>query len=94
MWPNREAVRKNLSSSFSSFKNCVYIIDCTEIFIERQQNRLAQAQVHSNYNSHNTFKYLIRITPAGAVSFLFYGWGERVSDRMITLNSDFLDSFT
>ena len=70
------------------------MIDCTEIFIERLQNQLARAQVYSNYKSHNTVKYLIRITPAGAVSFLFYGWGGRVSDRMIILNAGFLDSFT
>ena len=70
------------------------MIDCTEIFIERPQNQLARAQVYSNYKSHNTVKYLIRITPVGAVSFLFYVWGGRVSDRMITLNAGFLDSFT
>ena len=78
MWHNREAVTKNLPPSFSGFKNCVYIIDCTEIFIERSQNQLAQAQVYSNYKSYNTVKYLIGITPVGAVSS---------SDKMITLKS-------
>ena len=34
MWHNKEAVTKNLPPSFSGFKNCVYIIDCMEIFIE------------------------------------------------------------
>ena len=66
--PDWEAVRKNLPSSFSSFKNCVCIIDCTEIFIEKPQNQLAQAQVFSNYKSHNAVKYLIGITTAGAVT--------------------------
>ena len=65
--PEREAVRENLPFSFSSFKNCIDIIDCTEIFIEQPQNQLARAQVYSNYKSHNTVKYLI------AVSFLPYG---------------------
>ena len=72
---DREAGRKKLPSSFSSFKNCVCIIDCIEIFIEEPQNQLARAQVYSNYKSHNKVKYLIGITPAGAVSFLSYGWG-------------------
>ena len=65
--PKREAVRENLPFSFSSFKNCIDTIDCTEIFIEQPQNQLARAQVYSNYKSHNTVKYLI------AVSFLPYG---------------------
>ena len=59
VWADREAFGKYLPSSFSSFKNCVCIIDCTEIFIEQQQ-------VYSNYKSHNTVKYLIGITSAGA----------------------------
>ena len=74
---DREAGRKKLLSSFSSFKNCVCIIDCIEIFIEEPQNQLARAQVYSNYKSHNKVKYLIGITPACAVSFLSYGWGGR-----------------
>ena len=89
VWPDREAVRKKLSSSFSSFKNFLCTIDCTEIFTERPQNQLARAQVYSNYKSHNIVKYLIGIIPAGAVSFLSYGWGGRTSEKMITLNSSF-----
>ena len=77
MWPDREEVRKKLPFSFSSFKNCVCIINCTEIFIERPQSQLARAQVYSNYKIHNTVKYLTGIIPAGAVSFLPYGWGGR-----------------
>ena len=91
VWPDREAVRKNLPSSSSSFKNCVCIIDCTKIFIEQPQHQLARAQVHSNYKSHNTVKYLIGVTPAGGISFLSYGWGGHASEKMIKSNSDFLE---
>ena len=88
------AVWKNLPSSFSSFKNCVCIIDGTEIFIERPQNQLVQSQVYSNYKFQilqERFKYLIGITPASVVSFLSYGWGGHASDKMATLNSGFLE---
>ena len=84
-----EATRKKLPSSFGRFTNCVCIIDYPEIFTERQQNQLARAQLYSK--SHNTVNYMIGITPAGAVSFLSYGCGGRASDKMITLNSGFLE---
>ena len=50
--------------------------------------------MNSNYKSHNTVKCLIRISPAGAISFLSYGWGGRDSDKIVTLNSGFLEKFS
>ena len=57
-------------------------------------NLNARAQTFSNYKSHNTIKYLIGITPAGAVSFLSAGLGGRASHKEITLKSGFLDKVT
>ena len=63
-------MRKNLPNSFSKYKNFTAMIDCTEIYIERPLNLQARAQISYNYKNTNTMKYLIAITPVGAVSFL------------------------
>ena len=86
IWPDRQALRKNLPRCFKNYKNCVCIIDCSEIKIERSFNLNSRAQTWSNYKHSNTIKYLIGIIPAGAVSFLSHGWGGRVS-KEITLKS-------
>ena len=54
IWPEREALRSNLTKSFKLYKNCVSIIDCTEIFIDRPLSLNARAQTWSNYKNHNT----------------------------------------
>ena len=85
IWPERGAIRRNLPHCFKRrYKNCTCIIDCTEIFIERPLNLNARAQTFSNYKNTNTIKYLVGITPSGAVSFLSPGWGGRTSDKVGT----------
>ena len=68
------------------------IIDCFEIFIERPSNLLARAQTWSQYKHHNTAKYLIGITPQGAISFLSKGYGGRTTDKYLTEDCGLLNN--
>ena len=90
-WPDRDALRKTMPMVFRKhYPNCVVIIDCFEIFIDRPTDLLARAQTYSQYKHHNTAKYLIGITPQGSVSYISSGWGGRTSDKYITEHSSFL----
>ena len=43
VWLSRGALRQHLSYTFEIYKNCAFIIDCTEIFIQRPLNLEAHA---------------------------------------------------
>ena len=92
MWPNREELLKTMPLEFRRhFRQCVIIIDCFEIFIERPTALLPRAQTWSNYKHHNTIKYLIGVTPQRSIGFISKGWGGRTSDVHLTENSGLLE---
>ena len=45
------------------------IIDCAEVFIEKPKSLSAQAATWSDYKHHNTFKFLVGITPTEFILF-------------------------
>ena len=69
-------------------------IDCSEVDIQRTRNLTVLAQTWPNYKHNNTAKYLIGITSSGAAMFLSEGWGGRVSDKQISVDSGFLDKIS
>ena len=90
-WPTQETCRTNMPQLFKDlYPRARCIIDCSEIFTERPCSYQARAQTYSNYKKHNTVKFLIGITPCGAISFLSKCWGGRATDKCITMNSGFL----
>ena len=60
-------MNKNFLPSYEKLKDVVSIIDYSEIFIEQPKTLAAHTETWSNY------KYLIEITPSGAVVFLSTG---------------------
>ena len=93
IWPTRDALKKTMPMVFRKhYPQCVVIIDCFEIFVDRPTNLLARAQTYSHYKHHNTVKYLIGITPQGTVSYISEGWGGRTSDKYITEHCSLLSN--
>ena len=67
------------------------ILDCTEIFIERPSCFRAQSLTYSTYQSHNTAKGLVGISPQGPVTFLSDLYGRHASDQQIVVSSGIVD---
>ena len=90
-WLAREELLSTMPVTIrKSFKRCVVIIDCFEVFCERPTNLKARGQTWSNHKHHNTVKFLIGISPQGVVTFVSRGWGGRVSDVHLTESCGFL----
>ena len=92
-WPARDELLKTMPMDFrKNFKQCVTIIDCFEVFMERPTKLKACAQTGSNYKHHNTAKFLIGIAPQGAITFISKHWGGCASDVYIPENCGILDN--
>ena len=80
-WSTQEICRTNMPPIFKGlYPHTCCIIDCSEIFIERPCWYQERARTYLNYKKHNTVKFLIGITPCGAISFLSKCWGEQLTN--------------
>ena len=81
-WPSREQMMTSMPMVFRKFfKNCICILDCTEVFIECPANLQARSHTWSEYKQHNTIKVLIAVTPQGTISFISEAWGGQIHHR-------------
>ena len=89
----KEAVRDHLPNIYTKMGHhtlrCTN--DCTEVSIERAKVLDAQAETWSDYKSHNTFKFLIGISPTGFITFISDCYVGRTSVKCICADSGFYD---
>ena len=91
IWPSREQVRKTLPLCFKKLYPKVHtIIDCTEVFTETPSCLEAHNLLWSDYKHHTTVKFLVCITPNGAISWISPAYGGRTSDVHIVQTSGFM----
>ncbi|XP_033729835.1 uncharacterized protein LOC117319035 [Pecten maximus] len=91
-WPDKESLVRSMPSVFKKiYPKCVSIIDCFEVFIQRPGQLTARCQTWSNYKHNNTVKFLVSISPTGAITYVSKAYGGRTSDKVITQRSGYLD---
>lgn len=91
VWPTDAANELSMPSYFKrKFPKCKVIIDCFEVPIERYKNLLARSSTYSYYKGKNTVKFMIGISPSGAITYISQGYGGRSTDVHITLDKKHL----
>jgi len=82
-----------LPKCFSKYLRTHVIIDCTELKVKKPMASAPSSQkvTWSDYNSHNTFKLLVGITPSGALGFVSDLYSGAISDRAITIRSGLIE---
>ena len=91
IWPSRARIRSTLPDCFKRlYPNVRTIIDCSEIFFDTPSSLDMQACLWTDCKHHCTVKFLIAITPNGAVSWFSPLYGGRAFDNHIVRDSGFL----
>lgn len=87
-------IRSNKAATcFQEFPDVVIVLDCTELFTETPSSLKASKQLFSNYKHHSTVKFLVGISPCGAITYVSSMFGGIASDKFITrVSDDLLDS--
>ena len=80
--PESESSEK--AKQFGKFPLVRVILDCTEVYTQKPSSLQANKDIYSNYKNHNTFKYLVGVSPHPAVVYVSQAWGGRASDKHIT----------
>ena len=85
IWPSKGVIVEKMPKSFKSkYKETWEIINCTEIKVEMRSSLMLKFQTYSNYNSANTLKGVVGISPSDKITFISQLSTGSISDREIT----------
>ena len=83
-----ECLAQLMPESFKGgFEDIDLIIDCTEVWIQKPSDPIAQSATWSEYKEHNTGKILVGVTPVGFPRFVTDVQPGSISDDDITSTS-------
>ena len=89
--PTSKQVAGTMPNAFKEKYPTTYmIIDARELFIQTPSDLMLQSSTWSNYKQHNTTKFLIGITPNGAITFVSPAFVGSISDPELTRFSGLL----
>ena len=92
IWSSKGQVFATLPDAFKKlYSEIRVIIDCTEVYLETPSSLKIQTNLWTDYKHHCTSKFLVAITPNGAISWILSIYGSHTSDVYIVRNSGFLD---
>jgi len=86
--PSVDVSSKEQAECFQNFENVRIVLDCTEVFSQTPGSLTAHKHMHSNYKHHSTIKFLVGMSPSGAIIYISSMWGGRASDKKITSESE------
>ena len=89
--PDQESINATKPPRFSAINNLNSIIDCSEIFTETPKDHRLQRLLWSSYKHHNTLKFLIGVAPNSMIVFLSQAYCGSISDKEITMQSNYFD---
>ena len=90
--PDKESLVNTKPQRFKNITQDIHsIIDASEIFIETPKNPDDQKKTWSEYKHHNTLKVLISVTPNSFINFVSKAHKGAISDKKLTLKSQYLE---
>ena len=92
IWPSSSQIKSTFPNYLKKlYHNMRVIIDCTEVFMETPSSLVGQTCLYSDYKHHCKVKFLVAITPNGALSWISPTYGGQTSDVFIVWDCGFLD---
>ena len=77
---------------FRPYPNIRATLDCTEFYIDKPSRPSSQRQTYSGYESGNTFKLLVSLSPICHFNFVSKLYTGSISDKSIVQKSGFVDA--